>query len=95
MSKCFCTDAVVPRLESQTKGRKRNWKNSARSLGLCPTTCAHNQQALTITFAGCLQNWRSVLNLTSISAWSKSGCTLFLCISIDELQSIKLVPGVL
>lgn len=52
------TDALVPRLEIQTKGGECKRKNSTRSPGRHSTTSAHNQQALTITSAGCLQNWR-------------------------------------
>lgn len=52
------SDALVPRLEIQTQGGECEWKDSPRSPGLHSATSAHHQQALTITSAGCLQNWR-------------------------------------
>lgn len=58
LNKCLSTDALVPRLESETKGREHKWENSSRSPGLHSSTSAHHQQATSITSAGCLQNWR-------------------------------------
>lgn len=51
-------DALVPRLEGQTERGQREWENSAGGARLHSAPGAHDQQALTVASAGCLQNRR-------------------------------------